>query len=176
MGGQTSKNCKDTQSNNIVVVNFKTLEELPFLQKMLMNGHMAQKDIVSFKSYYLSMVVKTDTGLYPLTGLIYKTSKSIKCATNETTITREQIVTYDNDNMQAYYNNNIYDQYGNNINFNDILFKLNLMPPIEQFTDMKSNSEYDISSYLPSSHNTILILLLIMIIGYYSGYRVVKTQ
>lgn len=48
--------------------------------------------------------------------------------------------------------------------------------PVEKFTNIQPNSPCDLSSYLPSSHNILLILILIMIVGYYSGYRVVKNQ
>ena len=44
----------------------------------------------------------------------------------------------------------------------------------DHFTDIGSTS--DLSSYLPASHNILLILILILIVGYYSGYRIVKNQ
>lgn len=43
---------------------------------------------------------------------------------------------------------------------------------VEQFT----NTQIISSDYLPSSHNILLILILIMIVGYYSGYRIKKTK
>jgi hypothetical protein len=61
-------------------------------------------------------------------------------------------------------------------NCNIIVNTTNITTPVEKFTNIQYKENCDLSSYLPSSHNILLILILIMIVGYYSGYRVVKTQ